>query len=658
MTSHIHFMRSAKSATLLVTLAACALAQDKTARIDVQHYTIDADINPRTQSLVATAKVDFTPLDDAASAVFELNNALKVSKVTDGNGQVLTASRSGKDLDVNVSFPTPLEKNKPAQISFSYEGQFTGTQDSPVYGITFAELKPDFGFLLYPSRWFPISGYTVNRFKADLRITAPADYKVIGSGDGKADKVGGDRNVWTFAYNQNASFPGSIALVKGEPQRVSSQGITTNVFFRQHAAAAQSYGEESGKVMTFLTSQYGLAPQANVTLIETDAGAPNGYAAPGIIFLSPSSITQKVNSRVLVDQLARQWWGILVSPTNRNHLWLTNGGARFSQLLYLERQGGPAAADTDLHNDYVEALTVTDPPVLQAARLEDYSPEFWALTAAKGAAIFNMLRGVVGDQVFFNGLKAFMDQYSFKSANSEEFRKVMEKASGQDLRYFFLQWLESSGSPEFKLSYTVFRTQKGFRVVGKVTQDMDTFRMPVDLRIETEGNPEDKKVEVVGTSSEFSVDTFGKPRSVTLDPLHRVLRVDPGMRVAVAIRRGEQFVEIGDFANALKEYQKALDVNKTSSLAHYRIGELFFKQSNFQSAANEFRAAIEGDLQPKWVEVWSRVNLGKVFDVTGQRDRAVNEYKQALRTHDNTAGAQELASKLLVKPYERANSET
>ena len=89
----------------------------------------------------------------------------------------------------------------------------------------------------------------------------------------------------------------------------------------------------------------------------------------------------------------------------------------------------------------------------------------------------------------------------------------MEQASNQDLRYFFVQWLESSGSPEFKLEYTVLRTQQGFRVVGKVTQDLDTFRMPVDLRIETEGNPEDKKVEVTGTSSEFSVDTFGKPRS-------------------------------------------------------------------------------------------------------------------------------------------------
>jgi aminopeptidase N len=360
-----------------------------------------------------------------------------------------------------------------------------------------------------------------------------------------------------------------------------------------------------------------------------------------------------VNQRLLSDQLARQWWGVLVSPSDRNYLWLTNGAARYAEILYLQNLGGPGSADTDIHNDYVEALTVTDPPMLQAGRLEDYSPEFWALTAAKGAAVYNMLRGVVGDQAFFKGIKAFIDQYGWKSASSEDFRKSMEQASGQDLRYFFIQWLESTGSPEFKLSYTVFRTQKGFRVVGKVSQDMDTFRMPVDLRIETEGNPEDKKVEVVGTSSEFSIDTFGRPRLVTLDPNHKILRFDSSMRVAVAIRRGEQFVQVGDFSNALRSYQKALDVNKNSSLAHYRIGELFFKQNNYQSAANEFRAAIDGDLQPKWVEVWSRINLGNIFDVTGQRDRALNEYKQAVRTHDNTAGAQEKASQYMIKPYER-----
>jgi aminopeptidase N len=647
-------LRGFRWVVLSLVLVVCAWAQEpQRPRIEVQNYMIEADINPRTQSIAATAKVNFMPLDDANEAVFELNNALTVSKAVDGSGKPLETSRNAQDFTVKVSFPGALHKNQASEVSLTYDGKLTGNEDSPVSGIKFAALHPDFGYLLYPARWFPMSGYTVDRFTADLRITTPSEYRVVASGDLKTDAASNGRTIYSFHYDK-ASFPGSVAIVKGDPVRVSSQGITSQIFFRdQQAADAQAYGDEAGKIMTFLTSEYGLAPQANLTFVETEPGAVNGYSAPGVIFLTPGSITHQVNTRVLANQLSRQWWGVLVSPSTRNQLWLTNGPARYSEILYAENAAGPGAMQAELKSTYVEALTVKDPPVLQAARLEDYSPEYWALTSAKGAAILNMLRGVIGDANFKKGLHAFIDKYSYKSASSEDFRKVMEQASNQDLRYFFLQWLESSGSPEFKLEYTVLRTQKGFRVVGKIAQDLDTFRMPVDLRIETEGNPEDKQVEVTGTSSEFSVDTFGKPRKLILDPQNRILRLDPSMQIAVAIRRGEQFVEINDYASALREYQKALEVNRNSSLAHYRIAELFFKQNNFQSAANEFRAAINGDLEPKWTEVWSHVNLGKIFDVTGQRDRAVNEYKLAIRTHDNTAGAQQEAAQYSTKPYER-----
>jgi Tfp pilus assembly protein PilF len=221
------------------------------------------------------------------------------------------------------------------------------------------------------------------------------------------------------------------------------------------------------------------------------------------------------------------------------------------------------------------------------------------------------------------------------------------------LGYFFIQWIESSGAPEFKLEYTILRTTKGFRVMGKIAQDLDTFRMPVDLKIETEGNPEEKRVEVVGTSSEFSVDTFGKPKSVVIDPNNRLLRYSNQVRVAVAIRRGEQYAELSEFGEALKQYQKALETNRTSSLAHYRIAEVYFLQNNYQQAANSFREVLAGDIDPKWTEVWSHINLGKIFDITGQRERAVNEYNLAIRTKDDTQGAQEEAGKYLKTPYER-----
>ena len=129
------------------------------------------------------------------------------------------------------------------------------------------------------------------------------------------------------------------------------------------------------------------------------------------------------------------------------------------------------------------------------------------------------------------------------------------------------------------------------------------------------------------------------------------------MRVAVAIKRGEQFAAIGEFGDALEGVPEGhRSEPRGSSLAHYRVAEVFFLQNNFQSAANEFRAALNGDMEPKWTEVWAHIKLGNIFDITGQRDRAVNEYNLAIRTKDNTQGAQEEAAKYLKAPYERKRS--
>jgi aminopeptidase N len=623
--------------------------QARQQRIDVQDYAIEARVDPQAQTLEASAKVRFTAVDDASNLSFELNNALSLDKVTDEQGRQIPASRLQQDMSVRLSLPQPVARGKSATLTFFYSGKLTGEEESPVFGIRFAAIHPDFAYLMYPARWFPVNDYTVDRFSSDIKVTVPSGYKVLGSG---IDSQDGNTTRWRF---NEQSFPGSIAVVRGESRAVSSGGVTTTFYVRKAADAANPYGEEFSKAMIYFTSLFDAPPKRNLTVVETEAGAPNGYSAPGLIFLSPGGMGKEVNIKLVANQVARQWWGTLLSPASRNHLWIENGLARYSELLYVEHVNGPGAMQQQVHDTYVEALTVDQPPLIQAARLEDYSPEFWAATAGKGAAVLNMLRAVMGDDNFMKLLKALPEKFEWKQISTDDFRKLAEQVSEQNLNFFFVNWIESSGAPEFKLEYTVFRTQKGFRVVGKISQDLDTFSMPVTVHIETEGNPEEKMVQVVGTSSEFSIDTFGKPRpgGVTLDPKTQVLRFDNPIRVAVAIRRGEQFAEVSEFSEALKEYQKALDVARNSSLAHYRIGELYFLQATWQSAANEFREAQSGDLEPKWTEVWSHIKLGQVLDISGQRDRAVNEYKQALRTNDDTQGALEEAQRYINTPYER-----
>jgi len=176
--------------------------------------------------------------------------------------------------------------------------------------------------------------------------------------------------------------------------------------------------------------------------------------------------------------------------------------------------------------------------------------------------------------------------------------------------------------------------------------------MPVDIKVDTDGRSEDQKIEVVGTDSAFTIETFGRPRKITIDPNDHVLKNSPDVKLRAAILRGQGLVQQGELAQALEQFNKALDVNKNSSLAHYRIAEVFFLQHNYQSAANAYRDSLNGDGDPRWTEVWSHIQLGKIFDITGQRERATNEYRQALQTNDDTSGAQAEARKYLQSPYE------
>jgi aminopeptidase N len=274
------------------------------------------------------------------------------------------------------------------------------------------------------------------------------------------------------------------------------------------------------------------------------------------------------------------------------------------------------------------------------------------MTYDKGAMVFHMLRWEMGDDVFTNFLRALLSQNIDKSIRTSQVQTIAEAQSHLQLTPFFSQWVDGTGAPDFGNNYEVFRlgSGKGFRTVGTVTQDLDLFKMPVELRIETEGKTEERRVDLSGTESAY------RPRHITIDPDNWLLKSTSDLAVRVAVLRGQQDVAQGDLLGAIGEYQKALDQDRGSSLANYRLAEVFLTQKNYQAAANSFRDALRGDGDPKWIEVWSHINLGKIFDITGQRERAVNEYRLAIQTNDNTQGAINEARSLMQKPYQRDDS--
>ena len=632
-------------------------------RLAIQGYVIDAEMDPVAHHLAATAVVTFTAPETADVVTFGFHPALKLTKVTDDAGKLLTGDRSA-DGAIRITPTTPFVKGQAAHWTFAYEGTITGDEDGPEEGLKLAAIQEPVSYLLYPARWFPMTGYLTNRFTAEVHIRVPQGMRVLASGSqGSAPAKlanGKEGEQYNFSWTK-PGFPGTVIAGRFvAPVAVTGGGASIHVYLTvKHQASAHELGETAAKQFDFFTGTFGGAESGRLNVVELPDDTLPAVWAPELAAISGSRTGDKSGVRLLANTIAHQWWGSEVSPQSMNDAWITNGMSRYAELMYVEDESGRTALKTAVQDVSAGALAYDTTPLSSAGRLSAFSPQFQSMTLEKGAMVFHMLRWELGDKIFKQVLQGALSQYTDKGIRSSDFEKVAEAQSQQQLTPFFAQWVDGTGAPQFVNKYAVYRlgNNKGFRTIGQVEQDLDLFRMPVELRVETDGKTELKKVDVVGSDSQFIVDTFGRPRHISIDPDNWLLKASPDLQVRVAILKGQQLVAQGDLAGGLTEFQKALEANSQSSLASYRIGEVLFTQRNYQAAANAYRDALRGDGDPRWTEVWSHIQLGKIFDVTGQRDRAVNEYRQAVQTNDNTQGAVNEARLYLQKAYQKPDNE-
>src|SRR5215475_11527735 len=204
-------LRRALVLTLLIPFLAGLAPAAERQRVRVDDYVIDVDLTPRTHRMTAKARVKFTALDDISTAVFELHNGMRVTKVTEENGKALPApERVTQDSSIRVSLPSGLNKGQTTTLTFDYEGLLASADDSPVEGLKLAYIGEDTSYLLYAGRWFPITNYGIDRFTAAINITAPTGTIIVGSGSVPATRqVPATKTIASFNW-QKPSFPGTI----------------------------------------------------------------------------------------------------------------------------------------------------------------------------------------------------------------------------------------------------------------------------------------------------------------------------------------------------------------------------------------------------------------------------------------------------------------
>jgi hypothetical protein len=649
---------------LSALLAAAPLAAQRPERpaLNITGYVIDAEIDTATHHLAAKTVVAFTAPENLEMVSFGFHPALKITSITDENGKVLTGERTA-DGTVRVTPSAHFTQGQASHWTFVYDGTITGNEDGPIEGLKLAAIQEPITFLLYPARWFPSTGYLVDRFTAEIHIRVPQGMRVLASGsEGKPKSVtlanGKPGDQFDFKWTK-PGFPGTIIAGRYVDPVSAGPGNVKVYLTVAHQASANQLAQTAAKEYDFFTDSFGSPESSHLNVVELPDDTLPAVWAPELAAILGSRVGDKSGVRLLANTIAHQWWGSEVSPRTLNDAWIFNGMARYGELMYVEDESGRSAMHAALQDVSAGALAYDTIPLSSVSRLSPFSPEFQSMTLEKGAMIFHMLRWEVGDKAFLATLKGALSQYTDSGMRTTDFEKVAEAQSQQQLIAFFSQWIDGTGAPVFTDKYAVYRlgNNKGFRTIGEIQQDLELFRMPVDLRVETDGKTENKKVDVVGTDTQYVVDTFGRPRRIAIDPNDWLLKSTPDLSVRISILKGQQLVAQGDLTGALAEYQKALEANSQSSLANYRIGELLFTQRNYQASVNSYRDALRGDGEPRWTEVWSHIALGKIFDITGQRDRAVSEYRLAVQTNDNTQGAVNEARQWLTKPYKLPDSE-
>lgn len=643
------------------------------------HYDVSATLDAIGQSLSATAKIELVATEASSNVRVELHPNLVVKEVKGPEGKPLTFERDNQNpLFVNVQLLTPIATNGHVTLSFTYSGLLFNEENSPVPGVRAASITKDGAYLLLPARWFPLTNYPSNRYTATFRLNVPGTFAVAGSGKAAAptpmagkNAVEGGRLLYTFECRRPAQH-GTFVAGNLQLNPKQAEGISVAVYApRNQSGNAQEFAADVARATVNFSDMFGPIPDPSFTLIQLPEGTLREFAAPGVLLLSQRMWDPKASDRAIARLVASQWWGVQVAPATPNDVWISDGLAHYCEVLYAESTAGKEAGLRTVDEFAVGALMYEDAaPVGQAGRLAPYSPDYRSVVENKGAMLFHMLRAMMGDVAFKAALHDFYFQFAEKSARIEDFENLAErrvqasakaKQDPPNLRSFFAQWLNSTGIPEFTLEYVVYRTPKGFRVVGKMKQPLDTFHMPVDLRIDTEGNPETKTIEVSGLESQFSIDVFGRPKplGIKVDPNNVILKSSTALRARSAIARGEDLAELGKFYDAVAQYQRALNIQPGRPLANFRMGEAFFYQKNYQASANAFRETLQNVPEPseKWTECWSHNYLGEIFDLLGQRERAVNEYSKAKQTNDNTGGCQLRAEQLIKKPYSEGGGE-
>ncbi len=410
----------------------------------------------------------------------------------------------------------------------------------------------------WPNRtrfWLPTVDHPADKATVRYTVHAPAAWKVIANGHlvteagpTPADALGSgaDRRTWVWevgvpistynmvigAADMEITTVGLAACGRAPASRRDDGCVeVTTWIFPQDVANAEPSFRRAAQMTDYFTELVGDFPfekLANVQSATRFGGMENASA----IFYSEQAIAAGRDIEGTVShEIAHQWFGDAVTESSWSHLWLSEGFATYFGALFFEAADGVEDFRERMEGSRarVVASADSDKPVIDP----DETDLFALLNDnnyPKGGWVLHMLRGLLGDEVFFEGIRAYYRRHLHSAVLTEDFQAVMEEVSRRDLDWFFTQWLYRPGHPVFEVEERWIPGDAGRGVAEVVVRQVQKeawprFRVPLEL-CWGEGAERVCREAVSGSASDvFRFEMGAEPSSpVALDPDGWVLK--------------------------------------------------------------------------------------------------------------------------------------
>ncbi|HLM56054.1 MAG TPA: M1 family aminopeptidase [Pyrinomonadaceae bacterium] len=525
--------RVARAATpLLLLLLLClpaAHARDNYPRLDALdavHYRLRLDLKDASGEIVGEAEIVFNVNGDLREIPLDFG-ALAVDSVT-VDGARAAHRRVGERLLVTPA--TPYGRGRQLSVVVKYHGR-------PSDGLFIKKSRhgdPTVFADNWPNRahhWFPSIDHPYDKATVEFFVIAPARFDVVANG-ALVETTSRQDGTRLTHWSERVPIPVYCMVIGATEFAVINAGswagtpLLHYLYPKDRDLGLRDHGRAL-RMLEYYSNLVGPYPFEKLALVQSSTQFGGMENSSAIFFDEKAYNGSGRLEGTVAHEIAHQWFGDSVTESDWHHLWLSEGFATYFGNLFFEHAEGRERFLREMMDDrrrYLEdkespTRPVYDPAVTDLFKLLNRN------NYQKGGWVLHMLRGLMGDEKFFAGIRDYYRTYRDRTALTEDFRRVMELHAGRPLDWFFRQWIYEPGHPVYDAAWRWDAPARTLRLRVTQQQPSTLFRMPLTVEFKTGGDARRETIEVGRREQTFDFKLDAKPQSVALDPDEWVLKV-------------------------------------------------------------------------------------------------------------------------------------